>query len=196
MINVGVLWVTLSRAIEIAKVGNFTVTVYWQSEYANGFEDYGIIKNYYKGYFEGFVADGDIWVEIVEPENYEARAGLTLADRQVRVDTALANEKPTTIHNAGNTLLKHAIDKLELSAKDITVVKNRASVIAQIDGEKQIKPEDIAEAIQYSKKVIINTDVIGELPNSKFFGSKITVDIGDIAQDDAKAAIEYLSQFI
>lgn len=53
------------------------------------------------------------------------------------------------INNIGQTLLKTAMDKLNLSARAYDRILKVARTIADLDGSEAIKPEHLAEAIQY-----------------------------------------------
>lgn len=53
------------------------------------------------------------------------------------------------IHSAGQNLLRTAIDKLNLSARAYDRILKVSRTIADISGTEEIKPEHLAEAIQY-----------------------------------------------
>ncbi len=53
------------------------------------------------------------------------------------------------INNVGQTLLKTAMDKLNLSARAYDRILKVSRTIADLDGSENIRPEHLAEAIQY-----------------------------------------------
>ncbi|MBZ0098475.1 MAG: ATP-binding protein, partial [Taibaiella sp.] len=54
-----------------------------------------------------------------------------------------------TINTIGQTLLKAAMDKLNLSARAYDRILKVSRTIADLEGSEDIKPEHLAEAIQY-----------------------------------------------
>jgi magnesium chelatase family protein len=54
-----------------------------------------------------------------------------------------------TIDQTGHTLLKNAMEKLNLSARAYDRILKVARTIADLDSSEGIKPEHLAEAIQY-----------------------------------------------
>jgi hypothetical protein len=62
MKNLVGIWVNLSRAYEIALLGNFKIQIVFNKEYKQGFEDYDNIKSFYNEV--DFVKEGDLIIEI------------------------------------------------------------------------------------------------------------------------------------
>ena len=50
-------------------------------------------------------------------------------------------------------LLRVAVSKMQLSARGYTRVLKVACTIADLDGSRELKPEHIAEALQYRSKI-------------------------------------------
>jgi plasmid rolling circle replication initiator protein Rep len=117
MKNLVGLWCNLFRGIEIAKTGNYSVSVYFDQEYKNGFDDYKSIKDFCKGWFENFVSDGDIKIEITKPYSYEQKGKWeTLEDISARIEKTLKFPKPELkLCDTCETLLKTLIYRLDLS---------------------------------------------------------------------------------
>lgn len=189
------LWYNLSRVVEIAKAGNFTVNVCLSPEYENGFDDYKTIKDFYKGFFEGFVSDGDLIVTIDKPDNYNIKyKPESKNDIQRRIDKGLkCIITDTTISTASQKLLERATDKLSLSFDCVEKVKKIALVIAKLSYAKQINIEHVAEAIQYRAR---EDKAINAEDESVNFGTKIRIKYGEVNPLDAKEAIAYLGQFV
>ena len=193
MKNLVGLWVNLSRAYEIALLGNFRVKIVFDKEYKQGFEDYENIKAFYKDVL--FCKDGDITVEIYKPNytqdkiNYE-----TLDDILGRVNRAKNNSLPTDFKNdACNTLLKTATERLGFSYSKKEKVIEIAKIIAQLDNSKFIEAQHLAEAIQYNCYDDTQCDAENK---SISFGSGIQIALYDLDCIDIENAISYLSGLI
>ena len=189
------LWSNLSRVYEIAKLGNFSLRVAYQTDYIAGKDDYAEIKEFYSD--ANFSAKGDLIVEITAPYSYEPKVqGETLEDIHQRVEKAKTNILPTEYNSDScETLLNVAANRLNFSMKDVKLVKKIAGVIAQLDNSDKIKVEHIAEASQYRAFMKPDIAVIAE-SNTMKFGKHILIDICDIDPDDAKKAIAYLKKVV
>lgn len=195
------LWSSLFRALEIAKTGGYSVSVYFNDDYKQGFADYQFIKKFCEGWFDYFAVDGDIKTGIHKnynnsdfcDSNFE-----TLDDIQSRINKHLEFPKPDTLLcNASRSILNNAAERLELSFSEIEKAICMSATIAQMDFSEKIQPCHIAEAVNYSfyydnDKILINA----EEPNMFLFGDMIKINKGDIFKDHAQQAITYLKTFI
>ena len=152
MKNILGLWPNLSRAIEVAKTGKFTLTVYANTrEYPQAFDDYAMIKKSCGGFFMHFHVKGDMYVEISKPREYYPTGQFeTQEDIGIRIHKSRENKLPSGIvSQVGMQLIKQAIDRYEFSYKQTEAAIRIAIAIAQMEGKESIGPEHIAEAIHY-----------------------------------------------
>lgn len=127
MKNLVGLWPNLFRAIEVAKTGEYSVTIYLDQEYKSGFDDYNSIKLFCKKWFCNFVSDGDIKITIVKPQSYNQKCKCeTLEDISLRIKKSLQFTKPELkLDNSSISLIENAIKHLDLSL--LQVEKNKAN---------------------------------------------------------------------
>lgn len=146
------LYPNLSRAIQIAKLGDYSVSVYYDDTYKNGLEDYKLIKNFCSGWFDNFVVNGDIKIKIEKPFNYETKIKFkSLEEISIEIEKISQISNPLIILDSTSELiLKTAIDKLELSLAQIDLIKKFSATIAKMDNSEIIQAYHIAEAIQIS----------------------------------------------
>jgi hypothetical protein len=148
------VWPNLSRACEIAKLGNFGITITYQQhgDYPQVSDDYETIKKFYSDV--KFVPDGEIWIEIDRPKDYtRGNISESIFDIHARVEKAKKNLKPVRYEGeACMELLKNATDRLHFSAKDVDIINEVAEVIAQLDNTDTVHAHHVAEAIQYRIK--------------------------------------------
>ena len=192
MKNLTGLWVNLFRVLEIGKLGNFSVSVYFDKDYTEGFDDYMSIKSFCLGWFENFKEDGDIRVEIEKPYNYESRKTFeSLEDIDKRIIKASGIKRPEIVsNNVSDSLIKTATQRMNLSLSQVETAKNISAVIAQLDLSDTIKIEHTAESLQY---VFNCNDVALNAENESIcFGSKISIKLGNIESDMIQKAIDYL----
>lgn len=81
----------------------------------------------------------------IQEERYKTKKGVH-ANAQISSKTL---KEICQIDEAGKELLKKAMDKLGLSARAYDRILKVARTIADLEGEKDIKPNHLAEAIQY-----------------------------------------------
>jgi hypothetical protein len=189
----------LSRAYEIALLGGHSITVKYTADlfkYPKADEDYLAIKQYFNGV--SFVADGDIWIEILNPKDYNrGEYSETLQDIHNRVNKAKDNPEPFQDYcEAGKELLKNTTSKLNFSLKDVQTIKKLSSTIAKLDGETSILTHRVAEAILYRIKKYWEHEVVVAENNTTQFGDKICIKRGEIHFEDAEKAINYLKKFV
>lgn len=195
MKNIIGLFCNLFRAIEIAKLGNHTISIFFSDEYKQGFEDYESIKTFCHSWFDSFVDNGDMKIEIVKPYDYEKRGQPeTINDIDNRINKALLYKKPEIkLCDASLSILKTAADRLCLSLSQIEKIKEIAQTISQLDLSDEIKPWHIAESIQYSYISDYETKLNGE-KKSIVFGGMIEIKMGFIDHMVIDNAIKYLKE--
>ena len=193
MKNLVGLWTNLSRAYEVAMLGNFSVQIVFDKEYTEGFDDYENIKSFYNGI--SFVKEGDLIVKITKPDyNQKTERFETLNDIHKRVEKATKNTKPTEFkNNSCDDLLKTATERLYFSLKKREMVIEISKVIAQLDGCKTIEPQHIAEAIQYNYYDDTQCNAEEKCIN---FGSGIKIALCELDFIDVENAISYLSGLV
>lgn len=193
MKNLVGLWVNLSRAYEIALLGNFKIQIVFDREYKQGFDDYENIKSFYNEV--EFVKEGDLIVEIYKPDySQKTERFETKKDIKSRVDKALKNKKPDLFKNDScDALLKTATDRLGFTLEKREKVIEISKIIAQLDGSHTIEPQHIAEAIQYN--CYDNTQCNAE-NKSINFGDGIQITLYDLDCTDIENAINYLSELV
>lgn len=187
------LWPNLARAYEIALLGDFSIQIVFEKDYTQGFKDYENIKCFYDKV--SFKVDGDLVVEIYLPDYNDRRKYETLQEIESRVIRARSNELPDKYSSpACEALLKTATDRLGLALSDIERTNGIAGVIAQLEGSVDIRPEHVAEAIQYSIKVrLLNQAYCNAENRTIMFGEGITIATHELLHSDVQKAIEYLS---
>lgn len=199
MTNLVPLFPNLFRALEIAKVGGFFVSVYLvDTDYSSGFDDYKTIKAFCKGWFDCFSQNDSesIKVCICKPNNYtptlfSENNNETIETISKRIKKAIQFERPVLdLSNGGDTLLKNATRILDLSLSQVEKIKRIAITIAQMDSSAVTKPEHIAEAINY---IHINEKAIPATSKFICFGSKIKIKKGYIEKETIEKAIEFLN---
>jgi len=192
MVNLIPLWPNLARAYEIAKLGMLKIKVVFQPDYVEGLQDYAAIKKFYTGVT--FCNDAEITVEITKPESYAPKASArTLED--VFADLARINhiKMPTEFESSACKLfLDNAIKKLHLSLTAHRNIMQVAGVIAILEGCMKIRPEHIAEAVQYNAIDYSGGVVEAEAGYIRFGG--ISIPITEVVADDVKDAIAYLRE--
>lgn len=147
--NIVCLYSTLFRAIEIAKLGNHSISVYYDNDYTDAQSDYDKIKDICKGFFEDFKEDGDMKIQFLKPTiSFHNSRKLTDITKDLSLITDI--NVSDNICKSSEALLKTAINKLDLSLKSIDNIYKVAKSIAKLCSSGIIKPEHIAESIHYA----------------------------------------------
>jgi hypothetical protein len=191
------MWYNLSRAYEIAKVGNLSISINFQSDYLQGFDDYKLIKEFYNDI--EFKTGGDLFIEITKPE-YESKiiSSETLDSIRNNAIKAQCRELPKEFNPACDTLLKTAINRLNLSQIQIDLTKLIAKNIARLENKDIVRVEHIAEAIQYIayKNQSEIYSLIDAESNQIQFGKHISIGLFEIESNDIQKAINYLQSLL
>lgn len=146
--NLIALAVNISRAYEIAKVGNHTVKIV-ANELACK-QDIDLLNEFY-GFKE--VHNPDLVMELAYGTQdvlncFKTNGCETLQDINKRLPGTLI-EVSDTLDTPSFTLLKTAIQRLQLGVNDVVIIHKVAKTIASLAESNKIKAEHIAEAIQY-----------------------------------------------
>jgi disulfide oxidoreductase YuzD len=195
-INFNGAFPNLSRAYEIAKFGNFSITVFYSADtldYPKADEDYQLLKEFYNDV--EFKSEGNIFVQIIKPRDYKSFEHCeTIEDIHKRVEKAKSNQIPMKYDNnsACYELLKNATQRLNFSSQDVEIIDRMALKIAQLDSTKEIEAHHIAEAIQYRIKDNYQYPLITAEDNTIEFGDSIKIKRGDIESEYVEQAIDYL----
>lgn len=189
--NIVGLWPNLFRAIEVAKVSDMSVSVWFKDDYKkNCIDDYALIKQYCSGWFDNFVANGDINVTISKPSKYTKEGDFeSLNDISARIES-YKHETPTYKSNVALNLLDAAASKLDLSMQQISKVKKIAMHISTMDNSDILESYHVAEAISYVwvDEGLTNTETC----HVTFGGINIQI-CEQMSQDDITSAIKYLT---
>jgi len=187
------LWPNLSRAYEVALLGGFSISVVFNKDYINGFDDYKSIKSFYKNV--SFEKDGDLIIDINKPRYTQCAIEYeTLGDIIKRVSKARDNSQPDTFKgDSCNTLLNTATERLSLSHSKRQSVIEISRVIAQLDDSEVVDTHHLAEAIQYK---CIDSNVCYAEEESISFGYGIVIKRTELYEQDINDAINYLRSLI
>lgn len=197
MSNIIGMWHILDRAIEVAKTGGHTLSVFFREEYTNGFDDYQTIKKFYRDWFDGFAEKGDMSVEVCKPEY--GTPSETLGAIAARVKRAAGNKDvDAALDGTCKTILRTAIRMEIMSVAQVHTAQNVAKTIAKMSGSPRIKAEHIAEAIQYCSGYNIKARprMYNAESGAIMFGGSITVKPGRPEKGHIVAAIQYLQDML
>lgn len=187
----------LFRALEIAKLGDLSVSISIPTEYETGIEDYNSIKQFCKGWFDNFVVDGDIKIGISKPIDRKGNFVETLEEKSNRIAKAKLNVRPDILLCAAcQSLLDTATRCMKFSLSRVEAIKNVAFIIARLENSQTIKPEHIGESIQYAIRRPDWKCEISAEDQSISFGEKITIQPGHIEHKAIEDAIEFLKRLL
>lgn len=146
--NMILLAINISRVYEIATIGNHSIKIIPTEHCRN--EDIDLLYNFYNLQND---ANPDIIIELAYSANdvincFCNNRAETLEDINARLQVAHPNVN-NDLCNTSITLLKTAINRLELGVNDVLIIHRVAKSIAQLSGSEAIKVEHVAEAIQY-----------------------------------------------
>jgi len=138
----------LSRAVEVALCGNFTIDLTADKiDFPSVDTEIPFIKSYYHN--AKFVPVGDIKVELYRNDftgNQEGENFSAIIERVSKYEITICDNKL----NADSTaMLKNAYNMFKLAPNEYDKIVNIASVIANIGKSKNIEACHIAEAIGY-----------------------------------------------
>ena len=188
------LWPNLSRAVEIAMLGGYEVTIVYHSDYKAGREDYESIVDFYSPHVD-FSGSGAITVEISQPIDPVGRKVFqyeTLEDILGRVEKARGNTIPTVFPDSSSILLKTAANRLNLSLKAIDSIASIAGTIAQLDGAKEVRPEHVAEAILYRGRIVEDGYIVAAADTVVFSGVRIVRSA--LTPESIEGVVNYLNR--
>lgn len=157
--NLVAIAVNIARIYEIAKVGGFTVELLPASNVDDrpiSSQDFRLINDFFS--FGDPGENPDIIAELAFDHSDIMRTISVIGNRCETIDQI--NERidkhrlsdlqvDRTISGASEALLKKAVDKLNLGICETFKIIDIAEVIAKMEDSAKIKPEHIAEAIQY-----------------------------------------------
>lgn len=144
----------LARVYELAKTGNLTIQLIVNIEDYYKPEQDLLIYSELIGAENVCSKNGDILFEVVKihPASYMSARGEGIEAINERIEQNRQNKRPVFDYNKLNpsciALLETAAEMLDFNLVDFLAVEKIAPVIAQCDNS-EIRPEHIAEAIQY-----------------------------------------------
>ena len=156
-INLVGITANISRCYEISQVGGHSITFAYYSDKDDSErnvnpKDIALIASFY-GVKPSI--DGDIIVEVCRPSFDEitmAKSGRfeTLDEINERVKKAKEIPLPSlNLNSVCLSLFKTAYERLGLALYEIEIINKVAQTIARMAFSNEIKPEHLAEAIQY-----------------------------------------------
>jgi hypothetical protein len=161
------LYANVARAYEIATVGNHSMGFAYYSD-PNDLErslDPRDILQITEFYSVTPDPSGDIICDIFKPDadgiiQATERYFETLQDIHERIEKAKLFPIPTSLKDSAESLFKVAIERLGLGVVECENVRKVGATIAQMAFSDVIRAEHIAEAIQYCKKCVTDSNVV------------------------------------
>lgn len=191
MNNIVGLWHNLFRAIEVAKGLEMSVSVWFNDDYTNAIDDYKLIKNHCRGWFDNFVANGDINVTISKPSKYTQEGNFeSLNDISARIESYKQHETPSKMSHVAIQMLDAFDYHLCLSLRQINKIRTVAMHLSKMDNCNIVESNHISEAISY---VSVDEDLTNADSCHVTFGG-INIELSNnLSQDDIKSAVKYLT---
>ena len=197
MKNLLSLWPNLTRAYEIAFLGEHTIQIVFDDNYEAGYKDFELIKEFFTGV--EFVSDGDLIVELSKPTKKEYENSESLKDLHLRV-LGVSDKNPIVweynkkTEDISKTLLDVADERLDFSIDEKAMIFVIARTIARLEGSEFIETNHIAEAINYK---IRNANAIhNAVVDNINFGGEIIISKGNLNPIHVSKAIDYLKSLI
>lgn len=155
--NLVALSINVSRAYEISKSGNHTISIIGAADSPDGErtnkENVATLRYFYDAQWDDVA---DIVVEVAAISSSEILSSYTaryetIQDIESRVELVKSSELSPKIELKGSVLnlLKVAIDRLNLSIRQVNSIVAVSITIAKMAQSDTVKAEHIAEAIQY-----------------------------------------------
>ena len=195
------IWPNLARAVEIAKVGNHSIELFYdEEEYPDGQRDCEALKKAIGPYSICFCQNGDISIEINRPNEYALANTiinqLKTDDFQKQIMKSYSTvPKDMFVNSAGITLMQTAIARLRLCLTKTETVLSIARTIAHMEKYNEVQAHHIAEAIQYNYTIDLASSQSRVCRVCVFGGLTIKHD-REIDISYAEAGILYLQKLI
>jgi hypothetical protein len=167
VINIIGLHPNITRVYEISKVGNHSIGFAYYSnpdDLGNNLDPKDIDK-IIEFYSITPDAHPQLIVEVCKPRSEDiihAMSGYfeTLEAIHERVEKAKQFAKPSQLNESAKILLETAINRLNLGSVECENAIKVSATIAQMAFCNEIKAEHIAEAIQYCKKIVVDSKIL------------------------------------
>lgn len=146
------------KALLIAKLGNFSLTVYYEKNKFGHMKNYELIKKRIYNWYDKFTYNGilNVIMEDIIPDNYDANYEKIIEDdlnnlKKIFLIYKCSLEPKIIFTQNLKDLLKGIIKSYGLSLSDIENIKNIAKIIATINNREEVTLDDFIEAFDYTK---------------------------------------------
>lgn len=144
------LYPNLSRAVEIALAGKYSISIYYNAEdYPTGQADIDLVLSTVPDTIGiSRYNPGDILIEVMKPSHFDYSRLESIDDILRRVDRV--NQIPEFHANESILLIeKSAVDRANMGLNDVILMRKMSQTIAALDGSKMIQAHHFAEAVNY-----------------------------------------------